>query len=141
MKTAKRPLPEITDTDRPFWEGLREHRVVVQQCTACDTLHHPPRLRCPHCHSEEMDWTEIAPAATVWSFVVFHKPYVPALMKGGPYNVVIAELEGGIRMFTSVPKDQQDQLRVGMALSPEFTRLTDEVTLLTYRLAEDSQTP
>ena len=33
--TGARPLPEETPLTAPFWQAAREHRLVIQRCTAC----------------------------------------------------------------------------------------------------------
>ena len=30
------PRPEIDDDSRPFWEGVKNHKLMIQKCEACD---------------------------------------------------------------------------------------------------------
>ena len=32
----EKPLPLATPTSAPFWEGLRQGKVRIQRCSACD---------------------------------------------------------------------------------------------------------
>ena len=36
--TYQKPVPEITEAMRPFFEATREQRLVVQRCRKCATL-------------------------------------------------------------------------------------------------------
>ena len=30
-----KPLPEITEDNRPFWEGCKQHKLLLQRCSKC----------------------------------------------------------------------------------------------------------
>ena len=49
-----RPHPALTQ-DNAFWfEGAQAHRLLIQHCTSCGTLRHPPLPACGVCGS--LDW-------------------------------------------------------------------------------------
>ena len=53
-----RPRPAITQ-DNAFWfEGARAHKLLIQHCTSCGTLRHPPLPACAVCGSLEWDTVE-----------------------------------------------------------------------------------
>ena len=31
-----KPLPEITEDNRPFWEGCKQHKLLLQRCSKCN---------------------------------------------------------------------------------------------------------
>ena len=35
MSTSEKAIPVATELDRPYWEGAREHRLVLQLCIEC----------------------------------------------------------------------------------------------------------
>ena len=44
-----RPRPALTQ-DNAFWfEGARQHRLLIQRCKQCGSLRHPPRPMCAEC--------------------------------------------------------------------------------------------
>ena len=47
------PVPQPSDEARPFFEALREHRLVIQCCTVCGAQGHPPRAVCLECRSTD----------------------------------------------------------------------------------------
>ena len=55
---AKRLAPSISPDTAFFWEALREHKLLIQRCTSCSTLRHPPRPMCPKCNS--LQWETLA---------------------------------------------------------------------------------
>ena len=54
---ATRLAPAISPDTEFFWDGLREHKLLIQRCAGCGQLRHPPRPMCPNCRS--LDWNTI----------------------------------------------------------------------------------
>jgi uncharacterized OB-fold protein len=136
VTTYDKPLPRVDKLNRPFWDGLRAHRICTQRCLSCGRRSHPPVPVCAACHGVKFEWVEIAGGGTIWSFVIFHQIYAPAFAADKPYNVLIVELTEGIRLYSSSPKTDQPYLSVGAAVTPIFTKITNDITLLTYRLVD-----
>jgi hypothetical protein len=42
-----------------FYENLREGKFTTTKCTNCGRVSYPPRVICPECYSEELEWTEL----------------------------------------------------------------------------------
>jgi hypothetical protein len=86
--------PSVDADDQYFWDGVREHRLLLQQCAACGTLRHPPVPMCGVCHST--DWTtgEAHGTGTVHSWIVSKPPSDPT----DPGRIVVlVELTEGVR--------------------------------------------
>jgi len=100
QERPRRPRPALTQ-DNEFWfEGARQHRLLIQRCAQCGTLRHPPRPMCSECHSYEWDVVDASGRGTVYSFVVNHYPQVPAF--DYPLAVGLIELEVGRRLVANV---------------------------------------
>lgn len=109
-----RPRPAI-NLDNQFWfEAAKEHRLVVQRCTACETLRHPPGPQCPQCQSFDWDTVEASGRGTLYSWVVAHHPRHPAF--DYPLLVAVVELEEGTRLITNLTGVSADELEIGMEL-------------------------
>ncbi len=52
---SARLAPSMTADTQFFWDGVRDHRLLIQRCASCGALRHPPRPMCPQCHSLEWD--------------------------------------------------------------------------------------
>jgi uncharacterized OB-fold protein len=96
----QRPLPDLDDDSRPFWEAAARGELVVQACADCGLRRFPPRPMCAECHSLATTWQPLAGEGTVWSYVVAHPPLLPAFMPDAPYLVAIVEMTDapGIRI-------------------------------------------
>lgn len=122
-----RPRPAIT-RDNAFWfEAAKEHRLVIQRCSGCGVLRHPPRPRCDRCGSYEWDAAPASGRGTVYSFVVNHYPQVPAF--DYPLAIGLIELEEGTRLVADIVGIDPSDVKVGMAVDVEFIDHDPDLTL------------
>ena len=94
------PRPAITHDNHFFWEGIAQRRLLLQRCSGCGRLRHPPGPACPQCHSLEWTAIEASGRGTVYSYVVVHQPRLPAFQY--PLTVVTVELEEGTRLVANL---------------------------------------
>jgi len=128
-----RPRPAITE-DIAFWfEGARQHRLLIQRCTGCGDLRHPPLPACPRCRSFDWDTVEASGRGTVYSFVVVHYPQVPAF--DYPLPIGLVELEEGTRLVADLVGLDPADWKIGMAVTVDFVDVDDDLTLPVFRPA------
>ncbi|HVC12190.1 MAG TPA: zinc ribbon domain-containing protein [Burkholderiales bacterium] len=65
-----KPIPEITDLTRPFWRAAKQHKLVMQKCQRCGTLDFFPKPWCIECGHRGLEWVEVGPRGTVYSYTV-----------------------------------------------------------------------
>ncbi len=133
MAEYQKPLPIPNEDTKPFWDGLKEHRLRIQKCRQCGQFRFPPRVICPHCMSLESEWVEIKGMGTVYSFTIVHHAYTPAYESEIPYVVAIVELEEGIRLITNIIGCKPEQVQIGMPVELAFEDVTPEFTLHKFR--------
>jgi uncharacterized OB-fold protein len=128
-----KPLPVPTPESAPYWAAARRHELVLQHCDACGLPWFPPSLLCPECLSDVFTWKPVSGKGTLFSFVVFHRPYHPGFKGDLPYNVSLVELDEGPRLLTNIVGIANDELRVGMSVEVVFDDVTEAVTLPKFR--------
>ena len=128
-----KPVPRITDEDRPFWEAARAHRLELPRCADCGHLRFPPYATCPKCLSERREWTEVSGRGTVWGYVVMRQPYLPGYRDELPYNVVLVELDEGPLLYGNLVDLPHEQVRPGIPVEAVFDDVTDDLTLVRSR--------
>jgi uncharacterized OB-fold protein len=119
---APKIAPSPTEISRFFWDGAREHRLLIQRCDGCGRYIHWPQVRCPSCGSERLSPSEVSGRGTVYSFCVVHHVFHPGYAADAPYNLAIVELEEkpGLRLLTNIVGCPNDELAVGMAVEVTF---------------------
>jgi uncharacterized protein len=131
-----RPHPALTQ-DNAFWfEGARAHRLLIQRCTSCGTLRHPPLPACGTCQSFEWDTVESSGRGVLYSFVVVHYPQVPSF--DYPLPIALVELEEGTRVVANIDGVEPDALQIGMELAVTFVDYDDDLSLPVFVPASSS---
>ena len=133
--TEALPRPVPIDVTRPFWDGLAADEIRLQRCRDCGSWVFYPRPRCSTCLSKALDWQTVSGRATVYSFTIARQATHPAFVAEVPQLLAIVELDGGVRMTTTLVDVAPDDLRVGLEVEPVFDHGTDGVTLLRFRPA------
>ncbi|MER7516938.1 OB-fold domain-containing protein [Streptomyces sp. NPDC126499] len=127
----RRPRPVVNRDNAGFWEGVAEHRLLIQRCHDCETLRFPWLPGCNACGAREWDIVEASGEGTVYSYVVMHHPPFPAF--DPPYAVGLIELAEGVRMVSNVVGVPYDKVRIGMPVRLDFLRVDDELELPVFR--------
>jgi uncharacterized OB-fold protein len=122
-----RPRPAVNLDNAFFFEGAKDEKLLIQTCSSCGALRHPPGPMCPQCQSLEWEAIEASGQGTVYSFVTNHYPQVPAF--DYPLNVALIELEEGVRLISNVVGIDADAVEIGMPVAVVFTAFDDELTL------------
>ncbi|MFD8566862.1 bifunctional MaoC family dehydratase N-terminal/OB-fold nucleic acid binding domain-containing protein [Streptomyces sp. NPDC059639] len=131
---ALRPRPAV-NRDNSFWfEGAREHRLLIQRCAACARLRHPPGPCCPACGSLDWDTVESAGHGEVYSFVVNHHPRHPAF--DFPHVVAVLALEEGTRLIANLTGVTPENVMVGMPVVLDWLDADPDLTLPVFRPAD-----
>jgi len=130
-----RMLPKPTPETAHFWEGTKAGELRLQRCTACAHVYFPPRPFCPTCASRDVEVFAASGRATLYSYVIHHRP-APGF--DPPYAIAVVELEEGPRMMTNIVDAPQtpEALVLDMPLEVKFEAFGDEVTLPLFRPAE-----
>ena len=133
----EKPLPIPTPTAKPFWDGLAEHTVRIQQCRACHRWIFYPRVTCPHCWAADLDWQEIPGTGTLYTFTICRKPTHPVFADEVPQLLAVVQLDEGPRLTSTLVNVKEGDIRIGMRLKPFFDDIAGrQVTMLRYQPAE-----
>lgn len=116
------PVPSPDGLTKPYWEGTRAKRLMVQRCRGCGSWQWGPEWICHACHSFDLGWEEVAGKGRIYSWEKPHHPVHPALNGHGPYLIVLVELPdaGGIRMVGNLLGDPMQEVRIGAAVEAVF---------------------
>lgn len=129
--TIRPPMFDFDDAF--FWEGARQHRLLIQHCAACDTLRHPPTPVCPDCGSLEQGTIESKGRGTILTWIVSRHPTQP---DAEPRIVILVQLDEGTRLVSNLvdaePSPTLNDARVEVCFIDH-----DGTVLPQFRLSED----
>lgn len=126
-----RPRPGISADTQFFWDGVKQHRLLIQRCADCGELRHPPGPACPACHSLRWDTLESSGRGVVYSFVVMHYPEVPPFEY--PLPIVLVELEEGTRLVAGLRGVAAGDVCIDMPVRVDFEQVDEELVLPIFR--------
>lgn len=134
---SNKPMPLPTAISAPFWKGLKDGRVMLQQCDSCQQWVFYPRRHCSHCWSHQLTWKEVSGAGTLYTYTVARVPTLPEFAGAEPQILAVVELDEGVRMNTTLVGLDPEQIKVGMRVKPVRATVNAEgAVLLRYTGAD-----
>ncbi len=109
-----------------FYDRLKEGRVSTTRCPRDGEVHWPPRVACPICHSEELDWIDLPEHGRIYAFSAVLGGAPLGMEADVPFAVGLVDLTGSsLRLFGRIEGRPWSALKIG-----------DEVRLEAYPLAD-----
>jgi uncharacterized protein len=123
--------PQVNQDTEFFWDGTARRELRIQRCPACGKLRHPPGPFCPACGNDRPEYVVAAGHGEIFSYVVHHHPPVPG--RKLPIVIALVELEEGVRMLGEVLDVSPDDVRIGQAVTVDWSRVDGELTIPVWR--------
>ncbi|MCG8589185.1 MAG: Zn-ribbon domain-containing OB-fold protein [Proteobacteria bacterium] len=117
--------PRASEVSEPFWEATRDKRFLLQWCVACGATVFYPRVVCPTCLGDTLEWRQASGRGTVYAATVEHRPQNPGMAAMAPYVVALIDLEEGVRMMSNVVGCDPESVTIGMPVSLTWEPLSD----------------
>lgn len=133
------PIPLATELDRPFWDGLRQERLLLQRCRACHRFQWGPEWICHRCQNFDLAYIEVPPEGRVYSYQRVWHPVHPALRTQGPYLIALIEIPhaDNVRMVGNLLGDPRQPVAIGAEVEGVFEQHAEAeppFALLQWRL-------
>lgn len=124
-----------TSLSRPYWNGLRAGRLVLQRCLACGTWQHYPRRLCHACWGEELEFPAVSGRGEVAAAALSHRTPKPELRERLPMLLGLVRLREGPLLLARL----EPELTAGApaSFSPDETAASG---LLTFGPCRTNQT-
>ena len=136
MHTYDKLVPSPSRDTQPHWDGLNEHKYLLQKCSDCGKIRHYPRPVCDGCYSMNVEWVEASGRGTIYSWTITHHPFHPGWKGDLPYILVTAELDEEVRMNAQLRGADASALKIGAKVRIDYELAKDGLTLPVLRLAE-----
>ena len=105
--------------DATYFRYLESGDCRIQKCSGCGAHVFQPRVMCPACAGDALDWVVPSGDGTVYSTTVIRR----RADRGGDYNVCLIDLAEGVRMMSRVEGMAPYAVTIGLPVS---ARLTDD---------------
>jgi uncharacterized protein len=115
-----RPLPELDNVSRTYWDGLARGVLLLQRCRSCARYQFFPRALCVWCGGDP-EWVESSGRGVVHTYTVIRQNRTPPFHLAVPYVVAMIELEGGVRVLGNVTGCPPEDVFIGLPVRLETT--------------------
>ena len=136
MSEYNKPLPNPSVESKPFWDGCKNHQLLLPHCQRCGNYWFPAGAICPKCLSTEWEWSKSSGKGKIYSFGVYHRLYHKGFEADLPYALVVVQLDEGPRVMSNVVGCAPDKLTCDMAVEVVFDDVTEDTTLYKFRPAQ-----
>lgn len=121
--------PVIDNDSAPFWEGLKQGKLLIQRCPTTGRYQWYPRGHSIHDPTVAPEWVEAAGTGEIFSFSVIHRGNT----RRPPYNVAMIRLDEGIILLSALRGVDEAEMRIGSRVRVDFEPLDEEITLPIFR--------
>ncbi len=135
METYDKLVPSPSLDTKPHWDGLNEHKYLLQKCTDCGRVRHYPRPVCDACFSMNVEWVAASGRGRIYSWTITHHPFHPGWKGDLPYILVTADLDEGVRMNAQLRGADASALKIGAEVRIDYELAKEGLTLPVLRLA------
>ena len=126
-------IPRISPEAEEFFAAAMRGELWVQRCRECGLHHHYPRIACPHCGSDALEWVGASGRGTVYSFTVIRQHGIPPFNKQVPFVVALVDLdEPGARFVARMPGVGPGDAAMGMRVRATFRPASDDVAFVEF---------
>ncbi len=134
-----RPRPDPMTTAGPFFEGLKEGKLLVQRCSSCGQYTFYAHFVCPHCLEDSLEWVEAKGTGTVYTYTVVWQHNNPFFANKVPYVYAVVELDEGPRLVSNIEgvdaEEWADDVspKCGTRVRYEVEKIDDEMSIPLFR--------
>ena len=133
MSGVEKPVPTIHSWTAPYWKGAKEGKLIIQRCRDCKKHIFYPRIWCPFCMSDQIDWVNASGKGKIYSYTVVQNNPPSAFVKDLPFTIAIVRLEEGVQMLTNIVGCDPQEVKCDMPVEVIFEKYNDEITLPKFR--------
>jgi uncharacterized OB-fold protein len=100
-----------------FFDNLRAGRFTTTRCRKEGALLWPPRVSCPECHGDDLEWVDLPHKGRVYAFSAVLLGAPLGMESEVPFVVGLVDLDGApLRLFGRIDGGSWESLRIGDAV-------------------------
>ncbi|MBM3487199.1 MAG: DNA-binding protein [Alphaproteobacteria bacterium] len=130
-KKAQRPLPQPTETTRPFWNAANEHKLMLQYDPDSRCYQFYPRMTSVKTGKRNLEWRQASGKGTVFSFTDTYVP-VAGFEDIAPYALVMIDLDEGVRILANYKNYKSEHMKIGQRVRVTWEKVSDDITMFAF---------
>lgn len=129
------PVPlQTPDQNRiyTFYDNLREGRLTTTQCKDCSYIMWPPRVVCPECISDNLEWVGFPEPGRIYAFTVQENGNPPGFPP--PMVYALIDFDNGKRIISPIVDCDPNEVEVGAEVSLKVVPASKDRVLFFFTL-------
>ena len=119
------PLQDEKNTKiSQFFKNLKEGRLTTTKCKECGKLLWSPRIICPECLSDELEWVNLGIEGELYAFTDVRLGAPLGFVQDAPFCVGIVKI-GGLLISTRIDDAKYEDLKIGDRVQLKVIELDD----------------
>jgi hypothetical protein len=130
------PFPQETEYQNriyKFYDFLKEGRLTSTKCKDCGFVPWPPRVVCPKCMSDNLEWIELPEEGEIYAFTV-QESGVPMGFKA-PLIFAMIKI-GEVRFLSRIVDANPEEVKVGGRVKLKVLEVPNDRVLPAFALVK-----
>ncbi|MCO8256689.1 Zn-ribbon domain-containing OB-fold protein [Haladaptatus sp. AB618] len=107
-----------------FYDNLRAGVLSTTRCRNCGERHYPPRVVCPECTSDELEYVALPDEGKLYAFTAVRGGAPLGMGDDVPFTVGVVELDG-VRLSARIDDADVDDLEIGDPVALKVVEIDD----------------
>jgi len=107
-----------------FFKNLREGHLTTTKCKNCGKLLWPPRIMCPQCLSDSLEWVDLGVEGELYAFTEIRLGAPLGFAEDVPFCVGIVKI-GGLLISARIDDAKYEDLKIGDKVRLKVVELPD----------------
>jgi uncharacterized protein len=129
-----RPQPDVRGVGRKYWASGRNGKLEIPQCCSCDKVHWYPRLYCPHCGSDQLQWISCSGKGSIHTFTIVRQSAHKYFKSKVPYVLAMVSLAEGPLIMSNIIDCKVEEVAIGFPVVMTFEDFGEFFSVPLFRL-------
>lgn len=107
-----------------FFKNLKQGRLTTTKCKKCGKLLWPPRIVCPCCLSNELEWVDLGSEGKLYAFTEMRLGAPLGFIQDLPFCIGIVKI-GGLYLSARIDDATYGDLKIAMKVRLKIIELDD----------------
>ncbi len=107
-----------------FFANLKKGRLTTTKCQQCSKSLWPPRIVCPNCLSDKLEWADLGVEGELYAFTETKLGAPLGFVQDAPFCIGIVKI-AGLLISTRIDNAKYDELKIGEKVKLKIVELED----------------
>jgi len=107
-----------------FFNNLKQGRLTTTRCKKCGKVLWPPRIVCPTCFSDELEWIDLGTEGELYAFTEMRLGAPLGFVEDLPFCIGIVRI-GGLSISARIDNAKYEDLKIGQKVQLKIVGLDD----------------